>query len=115
MCACTAACAPNVARPPRGTCESSSSSSHTHSRPAPSPQRLYERHQRLLVQDRDGERHWLRQRQQPAHAVHLPDGHPRLGKEYLPVEHPRPVSYTHLRAHETRHDLVCRLLLEKKK
>ena len=31
------------------------------------------------------------------------------GAEYLPV------SYTHLRAHETRHDLVCRLLLEKKK
>ena len=27
---------------------------------------------------------------------------------------PGPVSYTHLRAHETRHDLVCRLLLEKK-
>src|SRR5428012_21466 len=26
-----------------------------------------------------------------------------------------PVSYTHLRAHGTRHDLVCRLLLEKKK
>ena len=25
------------------------------------------------------------------------------------------VSYTHLRAHETRNDLVCRLLLEKKK
>src|SRR5450756_365824 len=25
---------------------------------------------------------------------------------------PDPVSYTHLRAHETRHDLVCRLLLE---
>src|SRR5450756_2061712 len=25
------------------------------------------------------------------------------------------VSYTHLRAHETRHDLVCRLLLEKTK
>src|SRR5450759_5988835 len=25
------------------------------------------------------------------------------------------VSYTHLKAHETRHDLVCRLLLEKKK
>src|SRR5659263_315053 len=30
------------------------------------------------------------------------------------VEAIRPVSYTHLRAHETRHDLVCRLLLEKK-
>src|SRR5450759_4436406 len=27
---------------------------------------------------------------------------------------PGMVSYTHLRAHETRHDLVCRLLLEKK-
>src|SRR5428012_8164 len=24
----------------------------------------------------------------------------------------RAVSYTHLRAHETRHDIVCRLLLE---
>ena len=29
-------------------------------------------------------------------------------------EHPGPVSYTHLRAHETVLDLVCRLLLEKK-
>src|SRR5450756_956795 len=28
------------------------------------------------------------------------------------IEGPIPVSYTHLRAHETRHDLVCRLLLE---
>ena len=28
---------------------------------------------------------------------------------------PESVSYTHLRAHETREDLVCRLLLEKKK
>src|SRR5665213_2875620 len=28
---------------------------------------------------------------------------------------PRPVSYTHLRAHETGRNLVCRLLLEKKK
>ena len=27
----------------------------------------------------------------------------------------KPVSYTHLRAHETVLDLVCRLLLEKKK
>ena len=31
------------------------------------------------------------------------------------VEDKDAVSYTHLRAHETRHDLVCRLLLEKKK
>ena len=29
--------------------------------------------------------------------------------------HNKPVSYTHLRAHETVLDLVCRLLLEKKK
>src|SRR5450759_4911699 len=33
----------------------------------------------------------------------------------LSIEHSRPVSYTHLRAHETRHERVCRLLLEKKK
>ena len=31
-----------------------------------------------------------------------------------PGNTPNTVSYTHLRAHETRHDLVCRLLLEKK-
>src|SRR5450756_1043663 len=39
-------------------------------------------------------------------------------REYRPqhiVIDPVTVSYTHLRAHETRHDLVCRLLLEKKK
>src|SRR5665648_1214820 len=30
------------------------------------------------------------------------------------IDVPLAVSYTHLRAHETRHDLVCRLLLEKK-
>ena len=34
----------------------------------------------------------------------------RVGQEAL-----EPVSYTHLRAHETVLDLVCRLLLEKKK
>ena len=32
-----------------------------------------------------------------------------------PFDRLRPVSYTHLRAHETVLDLVCRLLLEKKK
>ena len=31
------------------------------------------------------------------------------------VENIHAVSYTHLRAHETRGNLVCRLLLEKKK
>ena len=34
---------------------------------------------------------------------------------YYYIESPQPVSYTHLRAHETVLDLVCRLLLEKKK
>eukprot|EP00658_Telonema_sp_P-2_P064471 TRINITY_DN53488_c0_g1_i1.p1 TRINITY_DN53488_c0_g1~~TRINITY_DN53488_c0_g1_i1.p1 ORF type:complete len:119 (+),score=22.61 TRINITY_DN53488_c0_g1_i1:187-543(+) len=32
-----------------------------------------------------------------------------------PAERRQPVSYTHLRAHETPEHLVCRLLLEKKK
>ena len=36
-------------------------------------------------------------------------------KTRLEVEAFRAVSYTHLRAHETVLDLVCRLLLEKKK
>src|SRR5450759_5886913 len=39
-------------------------------------------------------------------------GFSHVGKPFLAYS---PVSYTHLRAHETRHDLVCRLLLEKKK
>mgnify|MGYP002682515371 CR=1 FL=1 len=34
---------------------------------------------------------------------------------YRLVHGGEPVSYTHLRAHETVLDLVCRLLLEKKK
>src|SRR5450756_377750 len=38
----------------------------------------------------------------------------REGMTMVVVTH-ETVSYTHLRAHETRHDLVCRLLLEKKK
>src|SRR5450756_947415 len=43
---------------------------------------------------------------------------PDLRRAYLKIPWPHlyeSVSYTHLRAHETRHDLVCRLLLEKKK
>src|SRR5678815_5742672 len=34
---------------------------------------------------------------------------------HSPARWPAPVSYTHLRAHETPEHLVCRLLLEKKK
>ena len=38
----------------------------------------------------------------------------RMAQDFS-LRHMLAVSYTHLRAHETRHDLVCRLLLEKKK
>ena len=40
---------------------------------------------------------------------------PLLVGEAGDLDRERPVSYTHLRAHETVLDLVCRLLLEKKK
>src|SRR5450756_722127 len=45
-------------------------------------------------------------------------GRARADGRWLPAVQPGgsgAVSYTHLRAHETRHDLVCRLLLENKK
>src|SRR5450756_3252110 len=35
-----------------------------------------------------------------------------FGRWLLIFDNADPVSYTHLRAHETRHDIVCRLLLE---
>src|SRR5678815_1365199 len=49
----------------------------------------------------------------------LPTDDPLFGKGSIRVDgrkiHPAyPVSYTHLRAHETPEHLVCRLLLEKK-
>src|SRR5450759_1277591 len=39
-------------------------------------------------------------------------GEPISSSAMTTVQLAVPVSYTHLRAHETRHDLVCRLLLE---
>ena len=39
----------------------------------------------------------------------------RLTVPFLDAMNITPVSYTHLRAHETGRNLVCRLLLEKKK
>src|SRR5450759_323724 len=51
----------------------------------------------------------------PGHDVTQEQGH---NEDAIAREHEgrqEAVSYTHLRAHETRHDLVCRLLLEKKK
>src|SRR5450756_3230733 len=43
----------------------------------------------------------------------IQDNHGPLVHDDRVLDHAVPVSYTHLRAHETRHDLVCRLLLEK--
>ena len=43
------------------------------------------------------------------------DVSPLSGTEFCETEHLGTVSYTHLRAHETGRNLVCRLLLEKKK
>ena len=51
-------------------------------------------------------------------ALLLPDDQGRIGVRFVDVGGVVsfvPVSYTHLRAHETVLDLVCRLLLEKKK
>ena len=39
---------------------------------------------------------------------------PTKAAQETPEDSPTPVSYTHLRAHETVLDLVCRLLLAKK-
>ena len=39
----------------------------------------------------------------------------KLGKKAERRNYSKAVSYTHLRAHETGRNLVCRLLLEKKK
>src|SRR5665648_1010739 len=62
----------------------------------------------------------LQNDRQPAASWLLPMQQYRLFRFRLPGNNAaefclwlQPVSYTHLRAHETRHDLVCRLLLEK--
>ena len=46
--------------------------------------------QRFRFQDSHGERHWVRQRQRPDHAGHLPHGRAGDGEERVPVEHPGP-------------------------
>src|SRR5660397_297794 len=51
---------------------------------------------------------------QPAAVEPGPPGERRCGF-LVGTAGPAPVSYTHLRAHETKAKLVCRLLLEKKK
>ena len=44
--------------------------------------------QRLRLQDRHGQRHRFGEREQPAHAGHLPHGNSGVGEERLSVEHP---------------------------
>ena len=48
-------------------------------------------------------------------STHLPDEPKSWLIEAMKPAQAKAVSYTHLRAHETVLDLVCRLLLEKKK
>ena len=81
-----------IRRPPRSTLDRSSAASDVYKRQLQGVARrdAERRH------DRPGRRHI---REERAHKNGRPD----------------PVSYTHLRAHETVLDLVCRLLLEKKK
>ena len=81
-----------IRRPPRSTLDRSSAASDVYKRQG---------HRR---EDREDEGGHVRRAGEagPAAAVG--------GQEVL-----YPVSYTHLRAHETVLDLVCRLLLEKKK
>ena len=81
-----------IRRPPRSTLDRSSAASDVY--------------KRQLLQ-RAGRQH-LRRR-------HRRRRHPVLPGLLRPRRHQEPVSYTHLRAHETVLDLVCRLLLEKKK
>src|SRR5450756_2878588 len=58
----------------------------------------------------------LRPEADPHAGLDLASRHVELdaAEQRVEVAEPVPVSYTHLRAHETRHDLVCRLLLDKK-
>ena len=63
----------------------------------------------------------IRDREQRAFDIVIPAADQRVDqvelvrRRVLELIHQDAVSYTHLRAHETVLDLVCRLLLEKKK
>eukprot|EP00658_Telonema_sp_P-2_P026886 TRINITY_DN20897_c0_g1_i1.p1 TRINITY_DN20897_c0_g1~~TRINITY_DN20897_c0_g1_i1.p1 ORF type:complete len:103 (+),score=23.21 TRINITY_DN20897_c0_g1_i1:65-373(+) len=87
-----------IRRPPRSTLSSSSAASD-----------VYKRQLRLFADSLQNIScpHSLRNWQGLLHSV--PVNVARC------VNHASPVSYTHLRAHETPEHLVCRLLLEKKK
>ena len=81
-----------IRRPPRSTLDRSSAASDVYKR------QVQQRPEKADDAAREGERD------------------PRkIGEEQEQQRPLQPVSYTHLRAHETVLDLVCRLLLEKKK
>ena len=84
-----------IRRPPRSTLDRSSAASDVYKR-------------QILNQVDDGDELILKLvgRHEQVRVIDREAAHPRQA---------RPVSYTHLRAHETVLDLVCRLLLEKKK
>ena len=90
-----------IRRPPRSTLDRSSAASDVYKRQGPGRGDRGERPVGAGVLQ-PADRH--RQLGQGPDLQHAGPGHPRDA-----------VSYTHLRAHETVLDLVCRLLLEKKK
>eukprot|EP00658_Telonema_sp_P-2_P031635 TRINITY_DN23628_c0_g1_i1.p1 TRINITY_DN23628_c0_g1~~TRINITY_DN23628_c0_g1_i1.p1 ORF type:complete len:119 (+),score=24.17 TRINITY_DN23628_c0_g1_i1:75-431(+) len=93
-----------IRRPPRSTLSSSSAASDVYKR---QPLRLLPQPPQLAIHRRP------QQIKQPHQNLRIqPSPHRGIGPctaLYIPV------SYTHLRAHETPEHLVCRLLLEKKK
>ena len=82
-----------IRRPPRSTLDRSSAASD-----------VYKRQDRDRVERCGKQKHGEHDEVDPVHLL-----------ERFHVTCDPPVSYTHLRAHETVLDLVCRLLLEKKK
>ena len=87
-----------IRRPPRSTLDRSSAASDVYKRQVPDLAFLVTGHIGVVA----GEP-----------ALGVTQQHDRV--HLCDVAGPAPVSYTHLRAHETVLDLVCRLLLEKKK
>ena len=85
-----------IRRPPRSTLDRSSAASD-----------VYKRQMREGVLN-----NWLKQ---IGDTVNRGDVVAEIESDKATLELEAPVSYTHLRAHETVLDLVCRLLLEKKK
>ena len=94
-----------IRRPPRSTLDRSSAASDVYKRQG-------EDHRRLAHVERVAHHRWRNMREVNQHAQSIHLAHDLLAEVREALV---PVSYTHLRAHETVLDLVCRLLLETKK